>query len=91
MLVLPNMTMELSNVRKKNSVPLNVIKVQLDVMLVLSNVTMKPSNVRKNKKITECDNSTITCHVGIAQCEDETIKCEKKIKKREPPNVIKIL
>ena len=43
-----------------------------------------------NKGTTECDKSTITCHIGTAQCEDETIKCEEK-KKREPPNVIKIL
>ena len=75
----------------KNKALPKVTKVQLDVMLVLPNVTMKPSNIRKNKGITECDKSTITCHVGTVQCEDETIKCEKKIKKREPPNVIKIL
>ena len=42
MLVLHNVTMELSNVRK----------VQLNVMLILSNVIMELSNVnKKNKKI----------------------------------------
>ena len=49
MLVQLNVTMELSNV-KKNRVPLNVTKVQSDVMLVLPNVTMKLSNVKKINK-----------------------------------------
>ena len=49
MLVLPNVTMELSNVRKKKK-SLNVTKVQLHVMLVMPNVTMKLSNVRKKFK-----------------------------------------
>ena len=41
------MTMELSNVRKKIKVPLNVRKIRSNVMLVLPNVTIEPSNVRK--------------------------------------------
>ena len=45
MLVLLNVIMELSNVRKKNKVPLNVRKVRSNVMLVLPNVAMEPSNV----------------------------------------------
>ena len=64
-LVLPNVTMKLSNVRKKMKL-LNVTKVLLYVMLVLSNVTMKPSNVRKNKRTAKCDKSTVTCDIGIA-------------------------
>ena len=48
-LVLSNMMMGLSNVRKKK-IPLNVTKVQSDVMLVLFNVTIEPSNMRKRKK-----------------------------------------
>ena len=49
MLVLPNVTMELSNVRKKKiRESLNVTKVQSHVMLVLPNVTMELPNVRKN-------------------------------------------
>ena len=50
MLVLPNVTIELSNVRKKKEEPLNVTKEQSHVMLELHNVRIKPSNVRKNKK-----------------------------------------
>ena len=49
MLVLPNVTMEPSNVRKKKiRESLNVTKVQSHVMLVLPNVTMELPNVRKN-------------------------------------------
>ena len=47
MLVLPNVIMELSNLRIKNRVPLNVTKVESDAILVLPNVTMEPSNVIK--------------------------------------------
>ena len=47
MLVLPNLIMELSNLRIKNRVPLNVMKIKSDAMLVLLNMTMEPSNVRK--------------------------------------------
>ena len=52
MLVLPNVTMELSNVRekKKKKESPNVTKVQLHVMLIMPNVTMKLSNVRKKFK-----------------------------------------
>ena len=35
-------------------------------MLELDNVKMKLSNVRKNKRITECNKSTVTCDVDIA-------------------------
>ena len=45
MLVLPNMTIEPSNVRKKIRELSNVTKVQLHVILVLHNVRMVPSNV----------------------------------------------
>ena len=40
-LVLPNVTMELSNVITKINEPSSVTKVLSNVMLVLSNVTMK--------------------------------------------------
>ena len=40
-------TIELSIVRKKNRVPLNVTKIESDAMLVLLNMTMEPSNVIK--------------------------------------------
>ena len=46
-LVLSNMMMGLSNVRKKNRVPLNMTKLQLKVMLVLANLIMELLNMRK--------------------------------------------
>ena len=46
-LVLLNVMMELSNVRKKIRESLNIIKVLSNVMLILSNVIIEPSNVRK--------------------------------------------
>ena len=55
MLILPNVIMELSNLRIKNRVPLNVTKIESDAMLELLNVTMEPSNLRKNKGTIICD------------------------------------
>ena len=55
-LVLPNVTMKLSNMRKKIKESPNVTKVQLEVMLVLHNVRIESSNVRK--KIKEPPNVT---------------------------------
>jgi len=63
-LVLPNVTMEPSNVRKKKKNPLNVTKEQLHVILELHNVRIEPSNMRKNKRTTECNKSTITYNIG---------------------------
>ena len=63
-LVLPNVMMELSNVRKKKT--LNVTKVLSNVMLVLSNVIMEPIDVRKkNKGTIKCDKRKVTCDIGI--------------------------
>ena len=79
MLVLCNVRMVPSNVRKKIREPPNVTKVQSHVILVLHNVRMIPLNVRKkNKGTTEYDKSTVICDVSTTQCEDGTIKCEKK-------------
>ena len=47
MLVLLNVIMESSNVKKKKKL-LNVTKVQSQVILILPNVTMELSNVSKN-------------------------------------------
>ena len=63
MLVLPNVIMELSNVRKKK-LP-NVTKEFSFVILKLHTMRMKPANVRK-KGTTKCDESTIKCDVGSA-------------------------
>ena len=67
-LVLPNVTIELSNMRKQIKVLPNVTKVRLEVMLVLYNVRTKPLNVRKNKGTTEYDTRTVTYDVGTVQC-----------------------
>ena len=64
MLVLHNVRMVPSNVRKKIKEPPNMTKVQSHMMLVLHNVRKVQLNVRKNKGITECDKSTIICDVG---------------------------
>ena len=74
MLVLRNVRMVSSNVRKKIMEPPNVTKVQSHVMLVLHNVRMVLSNVRKNKGTTECDKSTVIYDVSTTQCDDGTIK-----------------
>ena len=50
MLVLPNVTMEPSNVIKKIREPQNVIKVQSHIMLVLHNLRIMVSNVRKKNE-----------------------------------------
>jgi len=47
MLVPPNVTMKLLNVRKKIRITPNVTKVWSNVMLVLPNVTIELSKVRK--------------------------------------------
>ena len=50
MLILHNVSIEPSNVRKKIKEPLNVTKELSYVMLELHNVRMKLSNVRKKKE-----------------------------------------
>ena len=55
-LVLPNVTILPTNVRKKIKEPKNVTKEQSHVMLKLHNMRTKPSNVRK--KIKESPNVT---------------------------------
>ena len=60
MLVLHNVRMVPSNVRKKIREPPNVTKVQSHVMSVPHNARMVPSNVKKNKGTTGCNKSTDT-------------------------------
>ena len=60
-LVLPNVTMELSNMRKKIREPPNVSKELSHVMLELHNIRMKLSNVRK--KVRKPLNVTKKCHM----------------------------
>ena len=77
MLVLPNVIIELSNLRIKNRVPLNVTKIESNAMLVLLNVTLEPSNLRKNKGTIICEKRTVKFDIGITQCDNGTIKFEK--------------
>ena len=66
-LVLPNVTMEPSNVRKKKRESPNVTKEQSHMMLELQNVRMESSNIRKKKRgTTKCNKRIVTCDVGIA-------------------------
>ena len=67
MLVLHNVMMIPSNVKKEINEPPNITKVQSHVILILYNVKMVSSNVRGKKKgIAKCDKSTVTFYVGIA-------------------------
>ena len=93
MLILPNVTIELSNERKKIRVQPDVAKVHSYVMLVLPNVIMESSNVKKknnNKGTTECNKSTIAYDVCTAQCDNGIVKCDKKKKIKVPLNVRKV-
>ena len=69
MLVLLNITMTPSNLRKIIIIirePLYMTKVLSNVILELHNVIMESSNVRKkNKWTTKCEKRTIKCDVGI--------------------------
>ena len=81
MLVLLNMTMKLSNLRKKNKIkePLYVTKKIVKCNIGLHNAIMEPSNMKKkNKETTKCEKRIVKYDVRTAQCEDETVKCEKK-------------
>ena len=78
MLVLRNVRIVPSNVRKKKKKPLNVTKIQSRVILVLYNMKIVSSNVRKKKGTIKCDKNTVTFDIGIVQCEDGIIKYEKK-------------
>ena len=75
MLVLHNVRMEPSNVRKKIKEPQNVTKIQAHMMIVLHNIRMKLLNVRKKKKrTTKYDKSIIICDIGTIQYGNETVK-----------------
>ena len=81
MLVLPNVTMEPSNVRKNKGIT------ECDKSIVTCNVVTaqcKDETIKykkTNKKTIKCNKSIVKCDVGTAQCEDETVKCEKKNKR----------
>ena len=67
MLVLHNVRMILSNVRKKNKGATKCDKSTSHVMLILHNVRIIPSNVRKKIRKLLNVTSTVTCDVGTAQ------------------------
>ena len=75
------MTIELSNMRKKNQGITECDKstVRSDVSTAqCENEIIKCE--KKGKGTIKCDNRTVTCKVGTAQCEDGIVKCEKKSK-----------
>ena len=77
--VLPNVTMEQSNMKKENQDTTKCDKstVKSDVgPAQCKNRTVKCE--KNNKGTNECDKRTVTCDVETAQCEDGTVKCEKK-------------
>ena len=80
-LVLPNVTMKLLNVRKKIKVQLNVAKVQSYMMSVLLNVTLEPLNV---KKIELSNVTKVWSHV-ILVLHNVTIKLLNMRKKNKVP------
>ena len=68
MLVLFNVTIESSNLRKKKIKELLYVTKKLSNMILkLHNVIMESSNVRKkNKGTTECSKRIVKCDVGTA-------------------------
>ena len=79
MLVLPNVTIKLSNMKKNyGTTECDKSTVRCDVSLL--KVIMEPLNVREKKKkgTTKCNKRTIAYDVGTTQCDDRTNKCEKK-------------
>ena len=90
MLVLHNVRMVQSNMRKKikGTTKCDKSTVTFDIGTAqCENVTIKCEK-KKNKGITESDKSTVTCDVGTAQCGNGKIKCEEK--KKELPNMTKL-
>ena len=74
MLVLHNVRIVPSNMRKnKGTTECDKSTVTCDVG-TLHNVRILPQNVKKKKGTIEFDKCTITCDVSITQCEDGTIK-----------------
>ena len=100
MLVLHNVRMVPSNVKKKNKKTTKCEKKNkgttgYDKSIVICDVDTAQCEddiikyeKKKKKRTTECDKSTFTCDVNTAQCENSTIECEKKIMKL--PNVTKV-
>ena len=78
MLVLLNVTMELSSVRKnKGTTECDKSTITYDV----STAQCEDGIIKCKKKIkgiTKCDKSTVACDIGTTQCENGTIKCERK-------------
>ena len=63
MLVLPNVTIEPSNVRKNKGT---------------TKCDVGTAQCEEKKKPTKCDKSIVKCYVSTAKYDNEIIKCEKK-------------
>ena len=78
MLVLRNVRMVPSNVRKKKKRG----TIECDKSIVTCDVGTAQCEdgiikcEKKNKGTTDCDKSTVTCDFSTTQCEDGTIKCD---------------
>ena len=79
MLVLLNMTIEPSNLKKKKKGTTIYDKrtVKCDIGTTqCDNVTIKCKE--KKKGTTKCEKKTVKCNVRTAQCDDGTVKSKKK-------------
>ena len=88
-LILPNVTMELSNVRKKIRVQLNTVKVWSYVMLVLSNVNN--GTVKYEKKKIKVPQNVRKVQLNMMLVLFNVIMKSSNVRKkiREPPDVRK--
>ena len=77
MLVLFNMTLEPSNMRKKNwTIKYDKSTITCNVGIMWQWNYQMWGGKKKKGGTTEYDKSTVTYDVDIAQCEDRTIKCD---------------
>ena len=80
MLVLLNITMEPSNLRKKKNKGTTIYE-KRTVKCYIGTTQCDNKTVeceKKNKETTKCEKRIVKYDVRTAQCEDETVKCEKK-------------
>ena len=81
MLILLNITMEPSNLRKKKKNKGTTICDKRTVKCYIGTTQCDNRTVeceKKNKETTKCEKRIVKYDIRTAQCEDETVKCEKK-------------
>ena len=82
-LILPNVTIELSNMRKKKIRVLPNVTKELSHMILELGIAQCENEIvkcdkKRSKETTKYDKKTVTYDIGTAQCENETVKYEKK-------------